>query len=189
MKMLLRIFIISFFLMSFSCTSKKEKRIIENRIDIISDSMLDAESYFDDVGREDDINETRNYKTVLDIIMQQDISLIPSNKLEEVIPRTSKEFAIFYDLFSKETSPSRIERPYHIADSLIALYAFRDSGDFFIRYLNMYYISDIDNSDEVYMENLFYGVDFAIDANYTEFIRIFNSMSNAQKECFSSFVK
>ena len=53
----------------------------------------------------------------------------------------------------------------------------------------MFYIADIDNSSEEYMENLFYGVDFAIDANYSKFIEMFNSMNDIQKECFSIFVR
>lgn len=173
--------------MSFSCTSKQENGDVGSGR--ASTSVSDAEFYIDNRGGVGDINKTRNYSAVLGNIMQQDILSITLYDLEEVIPQTPKEFAVFYDSVSKETTLHRLERPYHIADSLIALYAFRDSGEFFIRYLNMYYISDIDNSDEVYMENLFYGVDFAIDANYTKFIKIFDSMSNAQKEIFSEFVK
>lgn len=133
-----------------------------------------------------DIDVIRNYGTILGSIVHHDI---PIHDLKEVIPQTPTEFAVFYDSISKELYSNSQRKPFHYADSLIALFAFRDSSDFFIRFLNMYYIADIDNSSEEYMENLFYEVDFAIEANYTKFIKIFNSMSKYQKECFSSFVK
>ena len=187
MKTIVKSLLISIIFVFYSCSSN-------NNNDEATNESINKHELISPVEKNDMIEESllrnndiaRNYSAILGDVMHRNISL---QDLEEVIPQTSNEFAIFYDSMSKETSPNAQRAPFHHADSLIAILAFRDSGEFFIRYLNMFYIADIDNSSEEYMENLFYGVDFAIDANYSKFIEMFNSMNDIQKECFSIFVR
>ena len=173
-----------------------KNNIMENDTDSIS-FLYDSTNYehcFDSLELSnlfsEKYNNGRNYRNILDSFYSIYLNngKLKAVELEEIMPRTKREFKIYYNRYCSENIIPKRQSYLHYADSLIGIYSYRDSSNLLYFYLNMYRLLDNNYMDEGYLEDFFYGVDFATEKNEKKFKCFYYSLDKKQRETFSSFM-
>lgn len=139
----------------------------------------------------------KNYKYILDSFSNSYgiKSALSVDELEEIMPKTRHEYAVYYKAFCKEKACHQKQEFLHHADSLIGVYGYKDSHNCFYILLNMFDMRDFIAYDvclqklysDEYFENLFYAVDFATENNQKKFKKLFFSFDKKLRNEFECF--
>lgn len=173
---------------------------IEQEEEVYLDSTNETDSYapqdyeYDSIGISFFVNADSigrmNYKHILDSfsLIYNNNNKLEIEEIETIMPKTRREYNIYYKMYCSENHNLQKQPFLHYADSLIGCYAYRDSLNCFYIRLNMFYMIDNDIMNERYIEDLFYGVDFATEDNQLKFKKLYYSFDKEMQKIFNEFL-
>lgn len=111
----------------------------------------------------------------MDILVKKDVNNIGNDfqEIENIIPRTLKEFIVFYELTYPDINKST---EFYKINELILKYSKEDKGDLFFLLLNM-----AEFVDGEYAEGYFYDIEDIIVKNKVKFCVIYKYLSKESK--------